>query len=164
MWRATIFLCFSLSHFVMADEIDPAKAQAIRELLQVTGAEANQEQLTSTFTQQLVSVLRASNTTLPPDAVQMITDEVALVVAEQLRSEVLQIKMYRIYARYFTLEEIQGLTEFNRSEIGKKANQVMPILMRESMNAAQEWSEEIGPVLSARVRKKLEAEGVTIGR
>lgn len=148
----------------MADEIDPAKAQAIRELLQVTGAEANQEQLTSTFTQQLVSVLRASNTTLPPDAVQMITDEVALVVAEQLRSEVLQIKMYRIYARYFTLEEIQGLTEFNRSEIGKKANQVMPILMRESMNAAQEWSEDIGPVLSARVRKKLEAEGVTIGR
>ena len=94
----------------------------------------------------------------------MIADEVNLVVAEQLRKEVLQKKIYRIYAQYFTLKEIQGLTEFNRSEIGKKANQVMPILMRESMGAAQEWSEEIGPVLSARVIKKLEAEGVTIGR
>jgi hypothetical protein len=164
MWRV-IFLCLSLSSYcAIADEIDPAKAQAIRELLQVTGAQADQEQLTRTFTQQLISVLQASNTTLPPGSAQIITKEVDLVVAEQLRSEVLQQKMYRIYARYFTLEEIQGLTEFNRSEIGRKANRVMPVLMRESMSAAQEWSEEIGPILSTRVRKKLEEQGVTIGR
>lgn len=163
MWRI-LFLCFSLSQCAIADEIDPAKAEAIRELLRVTGAHADQEQLTRTFTQQLISVLQASNTTLPEGSVQIITKEVDLVVSEQLRSEVLQMKMYRIYARYFTLEEIHGLTEFNRSEIGKKANRVMPILMRESMSAAQEWSEEIGPILSARVRKKLEQEGVTIGR
>ena len=148
----------------MAEEIDPAKTQAIRELLRVTGAQADQEQLTRTFTQQLISVLQAGNTTLPPGSVQIISEEVGQVVAEQLRSEVLQMKMYRIYARYFTLEEIQGLTEFNRSEIGRKANRVMPILMRESTSAAQEWSEEIGPTLSARVRIKLEEEGVTIGR
>jgi hypothetical protein len=163
MWRV-LFLCFSLCHCAIADEIDPAKAQAIRELLKVTGAQADREQLTRTFTQQLISVLQASNTTLPPGSVQIITKEVDLVVAEQLRNEVLQMKMYRIYARYFTLEEIQGLTEFNRSEIGRKANRVMPILMRESMSAAQEWSEEIGPTLSARVREKLEEQGVTIGR
>jgi len=163
MWRVLI-LCMSLCPYAIADEIDPAKANAIRELLKVTGAQADREQLTRTFTQQMISVLQASNTTLPPGSIQIITKEVDLVLAEQLRREVLQQKMYRIYAQYFTLEEIQGLTAFNRSEIGRKANRVMPILMRESMSAAQEWSEEIGPILSARVRERLEAEGVTIGR
>ena len=39
------------------DEIDPAKTAAIRELLEITGAQANRTALTRTFTQQLVSVL-----------------------------------------------------------------------------------------------------------
>jgi len=72
--------------------------------------------------------------------------------------------MYRIYARHFTLEEIEGLIEFNQSPVGIKANRVMPILMRESMNAAQQWSEEIGPIMSDCVMERLKAEGVLIGR
>ena len=72
--------------------------------------------------------------------------------------------MHRIYARYFTLEELNGLIAFNRSDIGRKANRVMPVLMRESMSAAQEWSEEIGPVISSRVQKRLAQEGIKIGR
>jgi len=72
--------------------------------------------------------------------------------------------MYRIYARHFTLEEIEGLIEFNQSPVGIKANRVMPILMRESMNAAQQWSEEIGPIMSNCVMERLKAEGVLIGR
>ena len=72
--------------------------------------------------------------------------------------------MYRIYDRYFTKQEIQGLIAFNRSTIGIKANRVMPVLMRESMSAAQEWSEEIGPLLSKKVTKRLKKEGITIGQ
>ena len=115
------------------------------------------------FSQQMISVLQANNTDLTPRSMEIIRSEVDAVVAEQLRNELLQQKMYRIYARYFTLKELQGLIEFNRSDIGRKASQVMPVLMRESMSAAQSWSEEIGPVLSTRVRKRLEQEGITIG-
>ena len=166
MWKRLllIFLYLTLSHPVVGEELDPAKAAAIRELLEVTGAEVDREQLARNFTQQMISVLQASNTTLPPGSAEIIAREVDQVIEEQLRNEVLQKKMYIIYARYFTLVEIQGLIEFNRSDIGRKANRVMPILMRESMSAAQTWSEEIGPVLSRRVREKLETEGITIGR
>lgn len=145
-------------------EIDAAKAAAIKELLEITGAEADRTQLTRTFTQQLVSVLQANKTSLTSEAVEMIQEEVDQVVGEQLKTGVLQQKMYGIYARYFSLEEIQGLIAFNRSEIGRKANRVMPILMRESMTAAQEWSEEIGPELSRRVTRRLNQEGIRIGR
>lgn len=146
------------------DEIDPAKTAAIRELLEITGAQANRTALTRTFTQQLVSVLQANKTELSTEAIAIIESEVDQVVGEQLKTGELQRKMYGIYARYFSLEEIQGLIAFNRSDIGKKANRVMPILMRESMTAAQQWSEEIGPDLSRRVSRRLKDEGIRIGR
>lgn len=146
------------------ESIDPAKVEAIRELLRMTGAEANRDQLTNTFTQQLISVLQANNTTLTDRTKTVIRAEVEAVVTEQLRNEKLQMKMHRIYARYFTLEELEGLIEFNKSPIGRKANQVMPVLMRESVSAAQSWSEEIGPIMSQRVKERLAQEGVSIGR
>lgn len=147
-----------------ADDIDPEKARAIRQLLEITGAGISREEWTRTFTQQLVSVLQANNARLPERAVGYIEEEVDAVVAEQLQQEILQRKMYRIYARYFTLEEIQGLIEFNQSAIGAKANRVMPVLMRESVSAAQDWSVEIGPLLSERVRNRLAREGIPIGQ
>jgi hypothetical protein len=159
----TLYASSALSENRTAD-IDPVKKAAIKELLLITGAQANRDELSRSFTQQMVSVLRANKIPLTPASIEIITKEVQLVVDEQLRDEKLQIKMYRLYARYFTVAEIEGLIAFNRSEVGVKANRVMPVLMRESMNAAQEWSEEIGPVLSDRVRVRLEAHGVKIGR
>ncbi len=161
---AVILSASALPVAAASADIDPAKAAAIRELLEVTGAQANRKELTRTFTGQLISVLQANNANLSNHAMSIIRDEVDAVVEEQLRSEALQMKMYRIYARYFTLEEIRGLIEFNRSPIGIKANRVMPILMRESMSAAQEWSEEIGPELSRRVTARLKNEGISIGQ
>lgn len=145
------------------DDIDPDKVSAIRELMEITGAQANQKELSRTFAQQLISVLRANGAVLTDEAVAVIRREVETVVAEQLADERLQHKMYRIYARYFTLEELEGLIKFNRSPIGEKANRVMPILLRESMTAAQQWSEEIGPVLSERVMERLRKENIHIG-
>jgi hypothetical protein len=146
------------------DSIHPDKAAAIRQLLQITGAGVSREEWTRTFTQQMISVLKANNTDLDSHAETLIREEVDKVVADQMEREVLHHRMYKIYARYFTLQELQGLIEFNESPVGVKANRVMPILMRESMAAAQQWSVDISPELSARVMKRLDAEGISIGR
>ncbi len=166
MIRAIIifFSLFAAVHLHAEDSIDPEKKAAIQELMMITGAEANRQQLTHTFTQQLITVLQANGMAVNEPTANIIRDEVDRVVAEQLENQRLQTKMYRLYARYFTLEEIRGLIEFNRSAIGEKANRVMPLLMRESMSAAQEWSEEIGPVISNRVRDRLKENGISINR
>ncbi|MBL6691319.1 MAG: DUF2059 domain-containing protein [Pseudomonadales bacterium] len=156
-------LAFSQSTFA-EDGIDPAKKAAIQELMAITGAEANRQQLTHTFTQQLITVLQANGISVNEQTTRIIRDEVKTVVDEQLENQRLQNKMYRLYARYFTLEEIEGLIAFNKSPKGTKANRVMPLLMRESMSAAQEWSEEIGPVISNRVRDRLTEQGISIKR
>ncbi len=145
-------------------DFDPAKRAAIQKLMAITGAEANQEQLTHTFSRQLITVLQANGMTPDERAITIIREEVDAVVGEQLDNSNLQDRMYRLYARYFTLEEINGLIEFNQSAIGAKANRVMPLLMRESMSAAQDWSEEIGPEISNRVRERLAEEGISLNR
>lgn len=159
-----ILLLLSIAGDSLAEATTSDKREAIKALLTVTGAEANRQQLTRTFTQQLISVLQANNTRLTPEMADIIEEEVDIMVGQQLEAELLQEKMYAIYDRYFTLEDIEALIAFNQSPIGIKANRVMPVLMRESMLAAQQWSEEIGPELSDRVRKRLAEEGVEIGR
>lgn len=159
-----ILLLLSIAGDSLAEAAATDKRAAIKALLTVTGAEANRQQLTRTFTQQLISVLQANNTRLTPEMADIIEEEVDIMVGQQLEAELLQEKMYAIYDRYFTLEDIEALIAFNQSPIGIKANRVMPVLMRESMLAAQQWSEEIGPELSDRVRQRLAEEGVEIGR
>ena len=131
--------------------------------MEITGAKANQQALTQTFSRQMISVLQAGKTDITPDAIRIISEEVALMISQELAAERLQSRMYKLYARYFTLEELRGLIEFNSSPIGRKANRVMPVLLRESMSAAQAWSEDIAPEMSVRVKKRLEAEGYQVG-
>ena len=70
---------------------------------------------------------------------------------EQFREEMLEkgydeiTKMViPIYKKHFTLEEINGLIEFNESELGKSLTKKMPLIMAESMQAGAEWGASLG--------------------
>ena len=158
-----IFLAVVPLHSPRAQNIDADKLAAIRELLKITGAQADSAQLTKSLSQQLIGVLRANNTQLSNEDMEMITHEVGAVVGEQLTNEVLQKKIYRVYARYFTLEDIQSLIEFNKSPAGRKANRVMPTLMRETKSETNTWVEEVAPEITRRVSEKLKQEGIRVG-
>lgn len=144
------------------ESVERAKLAAIKELITVTGAATNSEQYARAFSQQLVSVLRISNPQLSNTAIQIVNDEVGVSVREAFSKESLQREIYPIYARYFTLEELQGLIAFNKSPAGIKANQVMPQLMADSMQAAQLWSRAIAPQIFTRVIERFKEEGVQL--
>lgn len=144
------------------EPIPQVKLDAIRTLMQITGAQSTSEQFSTAFTQQFISVLRANNSVLSDKAITIVTEEIAKVVAEELENENLQLQIFPIYARYFTLEELEGLIEFNQSATGIKANKVMPMLLRESMNVAQAWSQAVGPKISERIFKRFKEEGINI--
>ena len=82
-----IFLSlFAAVHLHAEDSIDPEKKAAIQELMMITGAEANRQQLTHTFTQQLITVLQANGMAVNEPTANIIRDEVDRVVAEQLEN------------------------------------------------------------------------------
>ena len=144
------------------EEIDQKKLDAIKELMSVTGAGANNQQFANAFAQQLISALKTGNPDISDQAIQIVNDEVKRMVDEEFSSEKLQKKIYPIYARYFTLEDLQGLIAFNQSAVGKKANQVMPQLMQDSLSAVQQWTQKVGPKISASVLKRFEEEGIEV--
>ena len=157
-----LFLLALTSHSVLAiEEIEPEKLEAIRELMRVTNAQANRAEFSAAFTRQMLTILRAKNPDLSEKAIQIVTDEVTVTINEELDDESLQLLIYPIYAKYLTLEELQGLIVFNNSSVGRKANQVMPQLMQESLEAAQQWSQMVGPKISKRVAVRFREEGIT---
>ncbi|MFT5208324.1 MAG: hypothetical protein ACI9CE_000038 [Flavobacterium sp.] len=142
--------------------LGPAKLKAVQELLASTGAEANSQQFTAVFSQQLISVLRIANPKLSQRAIDIVNEEVGRIVTESFSNDALQKEIYPLYTKHFTLSELQDLIEFNRSPVGKKANAIMPQLMQESMAAAHIWSQEIGPNISIEVLKRFSQDGIDI--
>ena len=159
-----LILCACLSKVQAAesDAVDKAKLNAIKELLASTGAAANSQQFINAFSQQLISVLKIANPNISQQAIDIVNEEVSATVKEAFSNDSLQKEIYPLYAKYFSLEELNALVEFNRSDVGRKANQIMPLLMQESMNAAEIWSQKIGPQISARVLKRFNEEDIPI--
>lgn len=158
----TVLLALSLPITVKASEVDDQKLVLIKELIQVTGAATNSQQYSRAFSQQLTSVLKISNPELSQKAIDIVEEEVNNTVSAAFSSESLQSEIYPIYARYFTIEELEGLIAFNRSPAGQKANRVMPQLIAESTQAAQIWARALSPKISHRVLQRFSDEGIDV--
>jgi len=143
-----------------ATNLEAEKRQAIRELMQITGANQSSQQFATAFTQQMLSILRASNPQLPVKAEQIVTEEVLRLV--RLEQENLQTRIQLIYAHHFSLAELQGLIAFNQSPVGVKANAVMPALMAESQQAGQAWSQDIVPRITVQILRRFSEEGIAV--
>ncbi|MDG2070501.1 MAG: hypothetical protein P8J55_01925 [Pseudomonadales bacterium] len=75
--------------------------------MEVTGAKIDRSEFAKAFIQQMNSVLRLKDPTLPDRVTMMLTEEVKSLIAEELDNEVLQHKIYPTYANHFTLEELK---------------------------------------------------------
>ncbi|MDX1477136.1 MAG: DUF2059 domain-containing protein [Saprospiraceae bacterium] len=60
-----------------------------------------------------------------------------------------------VYMKYYTHEEVLGLTEFYRTPLGQKAVRVLPSITSEAMLIGQEW----GAMLGERIQQKLKEKG-----
>lgn len=89
------------------ESISANKLTVFRELMEVTGAQIDRSEFAKAFIQQMNSVLRAKDPTLPDRVTMIVTEEVNSLIAEELDNEVLQHKIYPIYANHFALEELK---------------------------------------------------------
>jgi len=161
-WWCLLIASLAALPCVATEQPDPQKLAAIRELMQITGAATNAAQFSRLFTGQILSVIRSGNPDIPEKAVMIVNEEVNAMVDRELEKESLQREIYPIYAEHFTLEELKALIAFNKTPLGRKANRVMPALIQESMAAGQKWAEKVGPMISERIRRRFEEEGIRI--
>jgi len=62
--------------------------------------------------------------------------------------------MIPIYRRYLTLTDIEAITEFYKTPVGKKYVRNLPSILQESIQVGQEWGQKI----KIRIDEKLKEE------
>ena len=68
----------------------------------------------------------------------------------------------RIYSTSFTLEELEALSAWYQSGIGKKALQILPIIAQQSIELGRQWGGTVAKDAANEAVKRLEAEGYKV--
>lgn len=138
MKKLLIIITFcSLSFGVFAQTT--TKETKIRNLLKLTKT----DELAIQSMDQMISMFKSSNSNLSTN------------VFDEFKKEIdpnrLIDLIVPIYDKYYSETEIEELTAFYNSPIGKKTIDTLPKLTQESMVAGQQWGLEI----SQKIQKKL---------
>ena len=107
------------------------KEVAIREILQLTGSAALSRQVM----EQMLPTLKQA----VPDVPDSFWNE---FMAEVNEDELIE-RIVPVYAKHFTLEELEQLIAFYKTPLGKKLIGEMPVVMQESIAVGQEWGRDI---------------------
>jgi hypothetical protein len=161
-----ITLCYFLAPSAgYCDELTLEKKAAIKELLQVTGATQMGELMGNAVAQQMGQAWKKAKPDIDPKAFDIITEEItALIHEEFVVKESLFPFLYPIYHQYLTLEETNGLIQFYKTPLGRKAIDVMPKMTQESVKAGQAWMQTIIPKYQQRVSDRFNKEGIKIDK
>jgi hypothetical protein len=135
-----IFLLLCCTSFVYSQT--GLKEQKIRELMEVTGA----TNLGSQIAKNLGSMISESY--------PKVDKAVLAKLMQKIKPEEFIELCVPIYAKYFTLEDIEQLLAFYKTPVGEKIISCLPQIMQESMAAGRQWGEESANKLVKELKAK----------
>ncbi|MFZ3215221.1 MAG: DUF2059 domain-containing protein [Candidatus Acidiferrales bacterium] len=118
-----------------AEKIDPAKDAAIRHLLDVTDSSKIGENITAYITAQ---VQQGVSRALPADQLPKFMSSFSEKFAANLPPNAVNDAIVAIYARHFSLEDIQGLVKFYESPLGQRVVKEMPEVNQQMRTVGQQ--------------------------
>ncbi|WP_449420882.1 DUF2059 domain-containing protein [Phormidium nigroviride] len=157
---------------VLANEmIPPEKRVLIQELLTITDADKNlnqmmdlmlaqlEQQLPTIIANTLKSTSAETNADLQQESLEMarrVISRYREILPQKINlAQYVQEVSYSVYAKYFTESELKDLIAFYRSSTGQKTIQVMPQLFAESM---QQFNQKLLPELMEIMKEIVEDE------
>jgi hypothetical protein len=114
-----------------AEKLDPAKEAAIRHLLDLTEISKMGENISAALSHQVQSEVGRG---LQQDQLPKFMDTFNQRFTAAAPASKVTDAIVPIYARHFTLEDIQGLTKFYESPLGQKLVKQMPDVVQESQS------------------------------
>lgn len=142
MKKLTMILLLSIS-VTIAFSQTATKLQNIKTLLELTGTGKMGVQVA----QNMLSSFKTTYKDVPEDFWEDLKKE--------MNPDVLVNLIIPIYDKHYTELDIQQLTAFYQTPIGKKVISSTPLIMQESFEAGQSWGQKIG----AKVIENLKAKG-----
>jgi hypothetical protein len=116
-----------------AAPIDPAKAAAVRQLMDVTGSGKLGEELIDLVTTQVRQAV--ANAIPQSDRLQKFMDTFTKNMATRVTAAQIDEAVIPIYAQHLSLEDIQALVAFYQTPSGQHVIKALPLIIQESQNA-----------------------------
>lgn len=162
---AAIFLSgIALGTMVKADDVSEEHIKAARATISALGVTGQFDGILPNLAERLKAQLIQASPNFQ-DLITATVDEKALALAA--RRGDLERESAAIYAKTFTVEELNAITAFYNSEAGKKLIKDGPIATRELVKAADIWAagisrdlaKESDTALEKLIGEKIKAEG-----
>ena len=118
-----------------AEKIDPAKDAAIRHLMDITESSKMGENIANFITGQ---VHNGVGRALPADQLPKFMDTFSQKFNAGLPPTAVNDAIVAIYAKHFSMEDIQGLTKFYESPLGQRMVKEMPDVDQQTRTAGQQ--------------------------
>src|ERR1700683_5217104 len=123
-----------------SEKLDPAKDAAIRHLLEITGVSKEGEDIAAGWTDR---VHTGMSRVVPADQLPKFMETFSTKFNASAPPSAITDAMVAIYARHFSLEDIQGATKFYESPIGQRMVKEMPDVSRESQTAGMQMDQKV---------------------
>jgi hypothetical protein len=112
-----------------AEKPDPAKDAAIRHLMDITQTAKLGDNISGYLTNQVRGIM---SRILPADRLPKFMDTFSQKFAAGAPTEAVTTAIVAIYARAFSMEDIQGLIQFYESPLGQRVVKALPQVAEES--------------------------------
>lgn len=144
-----------------AQNIDPALEADVGKLLNVVGADSVGARVASVMLSQILDDLRQQQPQISDQTVATMKRVLEDELARSLQADGgLRADLVRIYASYFTREDIAALLNFYGTDVGRKLLALMPQISEETARAGQQWAMRDMPRILGVLQERLRAQGL----
>ena len=123
-----------------SEKLDPAKDAAIRHLLEITGVSKEGEDIAAGWTDR---VHTGMGRVVPADQLPKFMETFTAKFSASAPPAAITDAMVAIYARHFSIEDIQGVTKFYESPLGQLMVKEMPDVSREAQTAGMQMDQKV---------------------
>ena len=114
------------------EKVDPAKDAAIRHLMEITEVSKEGDNISVAITTQVRNVMGRA---IPADQLPKFMDTFTQKFTTSAPPSAVTDAMVPVYAKHFSLEDIQSLTKFYETPLGQRVVKTMPAVAQESQTA-----------------------------
>ena len=130
-------ICFSQDNTVYKNSLE--------KMLIASGAEANYKVAIT----QMVNMMQKQRNDIPVEFWNKLSEE----FLKSSMTELLDL-LVPVYQKQLTVAELDELTAFYHSPIGKKFAEKSPLIMQGAMQAGQQWGMKIGQQIAEKLKEK----------
>jgi uncharacterized protein len=121
------------------EKADPAKLAAIRHLMDITSTSKMGDNITNGITSQVHSVMGRA---IPADRLQKFMESFSQKFSLATPASAVNDNTAAVYARHFSMEDIQGLTKFYESPLGQRVLKSLPEAQEEAYSSGQQMDQQ----------------------